>query len=303
MVTGTVRMTTHETERSGAKIIQVKNLGYGYDDTSVVKDFSTTIMRGDKIGIIGPNGSGKTTLLRLLLGELGPQKGTVHHGTNLQISYFDQLRAQLEEDKSVYDNVGEGNDFITLNGKKRHVMGYLQDFLFSPDRARISASVLSGGERNRLLLARLFTRPSNVLVMDEPTNDLDIETLELLEELLVDYTGTLLLVSHDRAFLNNVVTSTIVFEGEGEVNEYVGGYDDWLRQRKQVEKVSSKRTDGERELTGRECERPRKLSYKEKRELAALPGRVEALEAEIDSFNKCHGCGSPLSDYCNMCGR
>lgn len=286
MVTGTVRMTTHETERSGAKIIQVKNLGYGYDDTSVVKDFSTTIMRGDKVGIIGPNGSGKTTLLRLLLGELSPRKGTVHHGTHLQISYFDQLRAQLKEDKSVYDNVGEGNDFITLNGKQRHVMGYLQDFLFSPDRARISASVLSGGERNRLLLARLFTRPSNVLVMDEPTNDLDIETLEILEELLVDYNGTLLLVSHDRAFLNNVVTSTIVFEGEGEVNEYVGGYDDWLRQRKQVEKVSSGRTDGERELPEKECERPRKLSYKEKLELKALPGRIEALEAEQDQLHQ-----------------
>ncbi len=219
MVTGTVRMETHETERSGAKIIQVKRLSYGYNDTPVVNDFSTTIMRGDKVGIIGPNGSGKTTLLRLLLGELNPRNGTVHHGTHLQISYFDQLRAQLKEDKSVYDNVGDGNDFIAFNGKKRHVMGYLQDFLFSPDRARISASVLSGGERNRLLLARLFTRPSNVLVMDEPTNDLDIETLELLEELLVEYKGTLLLVSHDRAFLNNVVTSTIVFEGEGEVNE------------------------------------------------------------------------------------
>ncbi len=286
MVTGTVRMTTHETERSGAKIIQVKGLGYGYNGSAVVKDFSTTIMKGDKVGIIGPNGSGKTTLLRLLLGELSPRNGTVHHGTNLQISYFDQLRAQLEEDKSVYDNVGEGNDFITLNGKNRHVMGYLQDFLFSPDRARISASVLSGGERNRLLLARLFTRPSNVLVMDEPTNDLDIETLELLEELLVDYTGTLLLVSHDRAFLNNVVTSTIVFEGEGEVNEYDGGYDDWLQQRKQVENVSIKRTDGKPEQPGKEGERPRKLSYKEKRELAALPGRIEELEAEQDRLHQ-----------------
>ncbi len=285
-VTGSVRMTTHETERSGAKIIQVKGLGYGYEDISVVKDFTTTIMRGDKVGIIGPNGSGKTTLLRLLLGELSPQEGTVHHGTNLQISYFDQLRAQLNEDMSVYDNVGDGNDFITLNGKNRHVMGYLQDFLFSPDRVRIPARVLSGGERNRLLLARLFTRPSNVLVMDEPTNDLDIETLELLEELLVDYKGTLLLVSHDRAFLNNVVTSTIVFEGEGEVSEYVGGYDDWLRQRKQVEKVSGKRKDGERELPGKESERARKLSYKEKRELAALPGRIESLEAEQDQLHQ-----------------
>ncbi|MDR4497856.1 MAG: ATP-binding cassette domain-containing protein [Candidatus Scalindua sp.] len=280
MVTGMVRMTTHEAERSGAKIIQVKNLGYGYDDTSVVKDFSATIMRGDKVGIIGPNGSGKTTLLRLLLGELSPQKGSVHHGSHLQITYFDQLREQLQEDKSVYYNVGDGSDFITLNGKQRHVMSYLQDFLFSPDRARISASVLSGGERNRLLLARLFTRPSNVIVMDEPTNDLDIETLELLEELLVDYKGTLLLVSHDRAFLNNVVTSTIVFEGEGEVNEYAGGYDDWLRQRKQGEKVSKKRTDGKLELPGEKRERSPKLSYKEKRELETLPERIEALETE-----------------------
>ncbi len=280
VVTGAVRMSTHETERSGAKIIQVKNLGYGYEDKSVIKDFTATIMRGDKIGIIGPNGSGKTTLLRLLLGELSPQQGTVHHGTRLQIAYFDQLRAQLEEDKSVYYNVGDGNDFITINGNKRHVIGYLQDFLFSPDRARISASVLSGGERNRLLLARLFAMPSNALVMDEPTNDLDIETLELLEGLLVDYSGTLLLVSHDRAFLNNVVTSTIVFEGESEVNEYVGGYDDWLRQRKQDEKVTKKRTDGESELPRKKSEQPRRLSYKEKRELETLPGRIEALETE-----------------------
>ena len=286
MVTGTVRMKTNEVGRAGVKIIHVKNLGYAYDDKPVVNDFTTSIMRGDKVGIIGPNGSGKTTLLRLLLSELSPQKGTVHHGTHLQISYFDQLRAQLKEDKSVYDNVGEGNDFITLNGKQKHVIGYLQDFLFSPDRVRIPASALSGGERNRLLLARLFTRHSNVLVMDEPTNDLDIETLELLEELLMDYDGTLLLVSHDRAFLNNVVTSTIVFEGEGEVNEYVGGYDDWHRQRKQVEKASNKRNDSRQELLEKEPERPRKLSYKEKRELETLPGRIEALEAEQEQLHQ-----------------
>ena len=286
MVTGTVRMKTHEAERSGAKTIEVKNLGYRYDDTSVVKDFSTTIMRGDKVGIIGPNGSGKTTLLRLLLGELRPRKGTVHHGTHIQITYFDQLREQLKEDKTVYYNVGEGSDFITLHGKQRHVMSYLQDFLFSPDRARVSASVLSGGERNRLLLARLFTRPSNVLVMDEPTNDLDIETLELLEELLVDYKGTLLLVSHDRAFLNNVVTSTIVFEGEGEVNEYVGGYDDWLRQRKLGEKTSKKPVNGEPELLVKKRDRPRKLSFKEKRELEILPERIESLETEQDQLHQ-----------------
>ncbi|GJQ58909.1 MAG: ATP-binding cassette domain-containing protein [Candidatus Scalindua sp. AMX11] len=289
LVTGTVRMKSHETERSGAKIIQVKDLGYRYDDISVIKNFSTTIMRGDKVGIIGPNGSGKTTLLRLLLGELTPQEGTVHNGTHLQITYFDQLRAQLKEDKTVHYNVGEGSDFITFNGKQRHVMSYLQDFLFSPDRARTAASVLSGGERNRLLLARLFTRPSNVLVMDEPTNDLDIETLELLEELLVDYKGTLLLVSHDRAFLNNVVTSTIVFEGEGGVNEYVGGYDDWLRQRQEVEKASKKRSDSKPELLEKKRERPRKLSFKEKRELEILPEQIEALETEQDQLHQTMG--------------
>ncbi len=286
MVTGTVRMKTQETERSGAKIIQVKNLDYGYDDTSVVKDLSTTIMRGDKVGIIGQNGSGKTTLLRLLLGELSPKAGTVLHGTHLQITYFDQLREQLREDKSVFYNVGEGSEFITFHGKQRHVMSYLQDFLFSPDRARVSATVLSGGERNRLLLARLFTKPSNVLVMDEPTNDLDIETLELLEELLVDYKGTLLLVSYDRTFLNNVVTSTLVFEGEGQVNEYVGGYDDWLRQRKQGEKVSKKSTGNKPKLESKKGDRPRKLSFKEKRELETLPERIEALESEQDQLHQ-----------------
>ena len=192
--------------------------------------FSAAIMRGDKIGIVGPNGSGKTTLLRLLLGELTPQQGNVRQGTRLNITYFDQLRSQLKEDKSVFDNVGDGNDVVTINGKSRQVISYLQDFLFFPDRVRVPVNALSGGERNRLLLARLFARPSNVLVMDEPTNDLDLDTLELLEELLLDYKGTLLLVSHDRTFLNNVVTSTFVFEGEGKVNEYIGGYDDWQRQ-------------------------------------------------------------------------
>jgi len=241
-LTGTVRMQTQAAERSGMKVIKVENLGYGYDNTPVIKGFSTTIMKSDKVGIIGPNGAGKSTLLRLLLGELTPQQGTVQHGTHLQIAYFDQLREQLQEDKSVFYNVGDGNDFITLNGKQQHVIGYLQKFLFSPERARTNVSVLSGGERNRLLLARLFTRPANVLVMDEPTNDLDMETLELLEELLLEYKGSLLLVSHDRTFLNNVVTSTIVFEGEGEVNEYIGGYDDWLRQGKLIEKNRKKRT-------------------------------------------------------------
>jgi ATP-binding cassette subfamily F protein uup len=271
-------MQTQEAERSGMKVIKVENLGYGYDNTPVIKGFSTTIMKGDKVGIIGPNGAGKSTLLRLLLGELTPQQGTVQHGTHLQIAYFDQLREQLQEDKSVFYNVGDGNDFITLNGKQQHVIGYLQKFLFSPERARTNVSVLSGGERNRLLLARLFTRPANVLVMDEPTNDLDVETLELLEELLLEYKGSLLLVSHDRTFLNNVVTSTIVFEGE--VNEYVGGYDDWLRQRREVEKNRKKQPQLKTDRPDKNTERPRRLNYKEQRELATLPQRIEELEEE-----------------------
>jgi ATP-binding cassette subfamily F protein uup len=237
-------------------------------------------MRGDKVGIIGPNGSGKTTLLRLLLRELPPQKGNVRHGVHLEVAYFDQLRAQLDEDKSVLENISDGNDTILFNGEPRHIIGYLQDFLFSPERARSPVRILSGGERNRLLLARLFTRPSNVLVMDEPTNDLDAETLELLEELLLDYPGTLLLVSHDRTFLNNVVTSTLVLEDEGRVGEYVGGYDDWLRQRtpepatraaKAVARPIKPRPVRERRPT---------LSFKEQRELECLPPHIESLEAE-----------------------
>ena len=279
-LSGTVRMQTQEAERSGMKVIKVEGLEYGYDNTPVIKGFSTTIMRGDKVGIIGPNGAGKSTLLRLLLGELTPQEGIVEHGTHLQIAYFDQLREQLQDDKSVFYNIGDGNDFITLNGKQQHVIGYLQKFLFSPERARTNVRVLSGGERNRLLLARLFTRPANVIVMDEPTNDLDVETLELLEDLLLDYKGSLLLVSHDRAFLNNVVTSTIVFEGEGEVNEYVGGYDDWLRQRKQIETSSKKQVKSKTDRQKKSPEQPRRLSYKEQRELAALPRKIEELEEE-----------------------
>ncbi|MCF6150470.1 MAG: ATP-binding cassette domain-containing protein [Candidatus Kuenenia sp.] len=279
---GSALIQTQESERSGAIVIKVEGATYGYDTPPIINNFSTTIMRGDKVGIIGPNGSGKTTLLRLLLGQLTPQKGTVHHGTQLQIAYFDQLRAQLDENKSVLDNVGEGNDVITFNGKPRHVIGYLQNFLFSPDRVRDSVKTLSGGERNRLLLAQLFTRPSNVLVMDEPTNDLDVETLELLEELLLDYQGTLLLVSHDRAFLNNVATSTLVFEGEGRINEYVGGYDDWLRQR--IVNIQNdfhgKPPVSKAETDNKQSKRLRKLSYKEKRELESLPHQIELLETE-----------------------
>jgi len=231
-VIGQVRMRTQKVDPSGHRVIKVFQLGFSYPDKCLIRDFTTRITRGDKIGLIGPNGSGKTTLLRLLLGELTPQKGTVSLGTNLQIAYYDQLREQLEEDKTVAQNINGESETIIINGKPRHIIGYLQDFLFTPERSRTPVKVLSGGERNRLFLARLFTKPSNVLVMDEPTNDLDIETLELLEELLLEYPGTLLLVSHDRVFLNNVVTSTMVLEGDGVINEYPGGYDDWLSQRK-----------------------------------------------------------------------
>ena len=278
---GSVRMRAHDARRSGKLVIEVEEAECGYNsEAPVIRDLSALIMRGDKVGIIGPNGSGKTTLLRLLLGELPPQKGRVRHGVHLEVAYFDQLRAQLDEDKSVLENISEGNDTILFNGRPRHIMGYLQDFLFSPERARSPVRILSGGERNRLLLARLFTRPSNVLVMDEPTNDLDAETLELLEELLLDYPGTLLLVSHDRTFLNNVVTSTLVLEGESRVGEYVGGYDDWLRQRKPEPATKTAKAATRPEKPRPVRERPPTLSFKEQRELEALPPHIENLEAE-----------------------
>jgi ATP-binding cassette subfamily F protein uup len=236
---GSVKLQVQEAERTGKLVIEAESVGFAYGKTPIVRDFSTVIMRGDKVGIMGPNGVGKTTLLKILLKKALPQKGGVRHGTNLQVVYFDQLRAQLDEHKTVRDNIDSGNDFIVFNGRKRHVFSYLQDFLFSPQRCLTPVHVLSGGEKNRLLLARLFTQPANVLVLDEPTNDLDVDTLELLEELIFEYPGTLLLVSHDRAFLNNVVTSTIVFEGDGQVVEYIGGYDDWLRQRPQAAVVPS----------------------------------------------------------------
>jgi len=237
-------------------------------------------MRGDKIGVIGPNGSGKTTLLRLLLGELKPQRGKVSLGTNLQVAYYDQLRQHLEEDKTVAENVNGESDNIIINGKPKHIIGYLQEFLFTPDRARTPVKVLSGGERNRLFLARLFSRPSNVLVMDEPTNDLDIETLELLEELLLEYPGTLLLVSHDRVFLNNVVTSTMVLEGDGLINEYHGGYDDWLSQRKPAAPAPVKVKPAKEIIRARKPMVARKLTFKEQRELDSLPSLIEKMEAE-----------------------
>lgn len=277
--TGNVRMQAQDAERSGGLVLDVKNVSVSYGDRVILDDVSTTIYRGDKIGILGRNGSGKTTLLRVLLGELPPQRGSVRVGTNLQVAYFDQLRAQLDESKSAWENVADGHDMVVVNGKSRHIMGYLQDFLFSGERARSLVRFLSGGERNRLLLARMFTRPANLLVLDEPTNDLDAETLELLEELLVEYAGTLLVVSHDRAFLNNVVTSTLVFEGEGKVKEYAGGYDDWLRVRAPVV-VESLKTTAKPDPPAKPRERPRKLTYKEQRELENLPALIETLEAE-----------------------
>jgi ATP-binding cassette subfamily F protein uup len=281
-VIGAARMQMQEAERTGKLVIEATGVTHSYNEAIVIRDLSTTIIRGDKIGIIGPNGSGKTTLLKILLGELKPQKGTVKHGTNLEVAYLDQHREQLDEAKTVQDNVANGSDHVTINGIRRHVIGYLQDFLFAPARARSPVKVLSGGERNRLLLAKLFARPSNVLVLDEPTNDLDIETLDLLEELLLDYPGTVLLVSHDRAFINDVVTSTLVFEGDGRVNEYVGGYDDWLRQRqpKSAVPAAPAGTEEMKAVSGRQKEKPRKLSFKEQKELETLPQRIEELDAE-----------------------
>jgi ATP-binding cassette subfamily F protein uup len=282
---GSAKMELQEAERTGKLVLKTKGLSFSYEEKPVIKDFSVTVMRGDRVGIIGPNGSGKTTLLSLLLQKVVPDEGIVRHGVNLEIAYFDQTREQLDEDRSVADNVANGSDFITVNGRRRHIIGYLKDFLFSPDRARSPLKTLSGGERNRLLLARLFTRPSNVLVMDEPTNDLDIQTLELLEELLLEYSGTLLLVSHDRAFINNVVTSTLVFEENGKIGEYIGGYDDWQRQKKQTPlpqkdplKVLEKKKPASK--SGNNKPINMKLGYMEKRELAELPQQIEAMEAE-----------------------
>ncbi len=298
-VMGAVTLKIDRADTPGKMVFEAEHLRKAYGERVVVSDFSTRIMRGDRVGLIGPNGAGKTTLLKLLLGDLTPDSGSVRHGANVHIAYFDQQREQLDPEKTVFDTVGEGNDTVTINGQPKHVHGYLRDFLFGPERARSPVKALSGGERNRLLLARLFTRPANVLVMDEPTNDLDLETLELLEEQLVEWPGTLLLVSHDRAFLDNVVTSTIVFEGEGRIEEYVGGYADWLRQRRQEAtrsaatkgssarqsgaSATSERSDGGDSPEGGQAAAPtarKKLTYNENRELQALPARIEALESE-----------------------
>jgi ATP-binding cassette subfamily F protein uup len=278
-VSGTARIQIQESQISGKLVAEAQEVEHGFGDNLVIKNFSTTIMRKDRIGFIGPNGAGKTTLLNILLGKLKPSQGEIVLGTNLEVSYFDQLRAQLDFQKTVRENLAHGSDTISINGRSRHVMGYLQDFLFTPDRAMTPVHRLSGGEQNRLLLAQLFSKPSNLLVLDEPTNDLDEETLTLLEEKLLEYTGTLLVVSHDRAFLNNVVTSTFVFEGKGNVSEYIGGYDDWLRQRKPsiIPKTSNKKKGNTRfkETTG-----PKKLTFKERRELKGLPQEIDALERE-----------------------
>ncbi|CAL7963996.1 ATP-binding protein Uup [Gammaproteobacteria bacterium] len=281
-VIGSVEMQIQQTDNSGKVVIEVEKISYGYDQP-IVKNFSIKILRGDKIGIIGPNGSGKTTLLRLLLGDLKPQTGVIKAGTKLQVAYFDQLRNQFDEEKTLRENIAVGSDNVTINGKPKHIISYLQDFLFSPERALSPVNQLSGGERNRLLLAKLFARPSNVLVLDEPTNDLDIETLELLETLLVDYSGTILLVSHDRVFLNNIVTSTIVFEGEGRVSEYVGDYDDWLRQRPPVSHVAKPA----KEYVPIKMELLKKqLTASEKRELKNIPKRIEQIEVEQNQLHQ-----------------
>ena len=277
---GNVRLQVQDADQTGKLVLEAGNVSFSYGQVPIVRDFSTVIMRGDKVGVMGPNGVGKTTLLKILLKTIPPETGSVRHGTNLQIVYFDQLRAQLDEQKTVRENIVSGNDFIIFNGRRRHVIGYLQDFLFSPERCRTPVYVLSGGEKNRLMLARLFTQPANVLVLDEPTNDLDAETLELLEELIFEYQGTLLLVSHDRDFVNNVVTSTIVFEGNGQVVEYVGGYDDWLRQRPQGTPASRPDKNIRQKAPPKPREpQSRKLGYMQNREKQDLPQKIEALES------------------------
>jgi ATP-binding cassette subfamily F protein uup len=278
---GVSRLVIREAERSGRVVVDADSVSFSWDDRKIVSAFSTTIIRGDRVGIIGPNGSGKTTLLKVLLGELKPQQGKIRLGAGIKIAYFDQLREQLDENKTLRENIADANDMIIMGDASRHVVGYLQDFLFSPERTMSPVRTLSGGERNRLLLAKLFVMPSNVLVLDEPTNDLDAETLELLEDRLLEYKGTILLVSHDREFLNNVVTSTIVLEGEGRMQEYVGGYDDWLRQTKPSIEPSNSTASGDRSRKREQSPKPKlRLSYKESRELEALPLTIEAMEEE-----------------------
>ena len=281
---GKADLRLQDSEQSGKLVFEADDISFAWDTNPVVQHFSTTILRGDRVGIIGPNGTGKSTLIRLLLGDLAPTGGRIRRGTRQQVAYFDQQRAQLDPAAAVMDSVAEGSMRVTVGGRSRHVAGYLRDFLFPPERLQSPVSTLSGGERNRLLLARLFAKPANLLVLDEPTNDLDVETLELLEELLMDFDGTLLLVSHDRAFLDNVVTSALVFEGQGRIGEYVGGYSDWLRQRGTAplsDGGSAKPREKSRETAKEKpAGKPAKLSYKDQRELDSLPGKIESLEAQ-----------------------
>jgi len=277
---GNTRIQVELADPSGRLVFEARNVGKSFEGRTVIRNFSDRIMRGDRIGLIGPNGSGKTTLLRVLLAEIEHEEGTVLRGVNVQVAYYDQQREQLDPEATVFDTIGEGNETVTVNGRSRHVNGYLCDFLFPPERARAPVKALSGGERNRLMLARLFTRPANVLVLDEPTNDLDLETLELLEAQLVEFAGTLLLVTHDRAFLDNVVTSTLVLEGEGRIREYVGGYDDWLRQRAPAPPPAISRERVEPRAAAERLPSRRKRSYNEEREFEQLPARIEELEAE-----------------------
>jgi len=284
---GTVKIEAHNAARSGKLVVKADNISFSYGNKPIISDLSAVIMKGDRVGILGPNGSGKTTLLRLLLGEFQPDSGAIRLGTNLQISYFDQLREQLDENKTIQENVAEDNqDTVTINGKMRHIIGYLQDFLFTPEQVRSCVSLLSGGERNRLLWARLFTRPSNILVLDEPTNDLDVETMEILEDYLMKYKGTVLLVSHDRAFINNVVTSTLVFEGAGMVKEYIGGYDDWLRQRL----VEAKLIKASKDTPPTRAIRPKaKFGFRQQKELDSLPLTIQELETEQEDLYRAMG--------------
>lgn len=284
--TGNVRMEAAEGQRSGQLVLEATDVTFGWDESPVIEGFSTLISRGDRVGIVGRNGAGKTTLIKLLLGEIEAQSGTVRLGTNLQVIYFDQLRETIDETKTVVENIGEGQDTLLINGRTKHVYGYLQDFLFTPERARRPARFLSGGEQNRLMLAKLFKQPSNVMVLDEPTNDLDAETLELLEELVTEYSGTVLVISHDRAFLNNVVTSTIAFDSDGMVREYAGGYDDYIRQRPRVAGKTSDSPESRppKNLTPARPKK-RKLSYKEQRELDKLPEQIAELESKQSALH------------------
>ncbi|HEX3398188.1 MAG TPA: ATP-binding cassette domain-containing protein [Steroidobacteraceae bacterium] len=278
---GSVELRAQEAAPSGRLVFEAQDVTHRFGAGAIISGFSVRILRGDRIGIVGPNGCGKSTLIKLLVGELEPTAGSVRRGTNLLPAYFDQQREQLNPAASIADNVtGGSGDTVTIDGQSRHVSGYLRDFLFPPERLNAPVSMLSGGERNLLLLARLFARPSNLLILDEPTNDLDVETLELLEELVADYAGTLLLVSHDRAFLDNVVTSTLVFEGDGQINEYVGGYSDWLRQRRSAREPADAAAPRIAAGAPPNAPKPRRLSYNEQRELKQLPERIQDLEAE-----------------------